>query len=161
MSSDQDSHPGQNIPEKERMRATLAIGAIALAYYLKASFGITIRISTIPIGMENWFPQFKPVMMDATIGMVTLFGAYLLGLTIALSNDMIKDKHWGGLCELAQVFGRGSYLLGAFLLVAVYFFGMVALIVGLLTVVDKSIRFARSRAHHQKSLSPTNSLVEA
>jgi len=131
--------------ERERMRATLSIGAIALAYYLKQSWGITIEISTIPLGLEKLLPWAKPVMIDVTVSMVTLFGAYILGMVIGLSKELVVGKRWQELCQFAQGFGYASYLLGALLLVAVgvYFFGTIALFIAIVTYISKFIRFVK------------------
>jgi hypothetical protein len=143
VTSTQNPICSENGFQRERTRATFAVGAIALAYYLKQLTGTEIWISVIPLGLENSFPQVKPAMINATIWMATTFGAYILAMAVALSNDIIRSSYWEEFCQMAQAFGKGSYLVGVALLAAVggYFFGSVAVVIGVLTLLGKLIEF--------------------
>ena len=132
-----------------------------MAYYLR-QFGIKLEISSMPLGLESWFPQAKPITIDVATFMVILFGAYLLGMTIAISDDLLISKTWIELCEAGRTFGMLSYLGGVSLLmwVGLYFFAVLIILIGTVVVIARFWdRINKKLRASQQLPSPQNSTM--
>lgn len=92
---------------KEQVRATLALGGIAVVYYLTKAFEIPLEIYP-PSNLCELF-HWNVAKIDLGRPLVSWFGLYVLATIVAMSDDMMNRHLWREICKSAKAAGHLSY----------------------------------------------------
>jgi len=111
MASKRGSIWTENELRKEQIRATLAVGAIAVVYYLRQAFQILLEIN-LPSNLLTFLGD-QTAKIDLGLILVNWFGLYVLATVVAVSDDMTQRYLWKEICGVAKSAGRGCYLVAA------------------------------------------------
>ena len=135
---------------REQTRATLAIGAIALAYYLLQVSG-TVQLVSVPLFFRLMLGDTVCVeQVSRTI--IALFGFYVLATAVAVSEDMLsigspQKNLWKEVCEIADAVAHLGYVLGAsvLFLLGTLIFWPIAVVIAVIAVAQWIYRHWRTR----------------